>query len=149
MTFGAAPRKGTVAAPGRGIAFGCAFAALTLAACATQPPLLEIDAPADGSRLTLAPGQALRVTLDANPATGYDWVIERAAPAVLHPVGQPIYTPISISVPLVGAGGKMTFDFVASAPGSDTLQLDYRRLSPGAAAVRRVRVEVVVQPVVQ
>jgi inhibitor of cysteine peptidase len=130
----------------RGALAGLALAAFTLASCAMPPPLREIDASADGSRVTLAPGQALRITVNANPATGYRWVVDRAAAAVLLPVGQPMYTPTSTSVPLVGAGGTMTFDFVASAAGSDTLQLAYRRQSAKDPVVARsLRVEVVVQ----
>lgn len=123
-----------------------AFAVLALAGCATPPPVREIDALADGSRVTLALGQALSVTVDANPATGYRWVVDRSAAAVLRPLRDPIYTPISTSVPLVGAGGTMTFDFVAAAAGSDTLQLTFRRSGDKkAAAARGLRVEVVVQ----
>jgi inhibitor of cysteine peptidase len=128
------------------LAAGLALAAFTLASCAMPPPLREIDGSADGSRVTLAPGQALRITVDANPATGYRWVIDRSAATVLTPVGQPMYTPSSTSAPLVGAGGTMTFDFVAGTAGSDTLQLAYRRAAPkDSAAARSLRVEVVVQ----
>jgi inhibitor of cysteine peptidase len=142
----AAARRTTWDAVGATIAAGIALAAFTLASCATPPPLREIDGSADGSRVTLAPGQALRITVAANPATGYRWVIDRAAAAVLLPVGPPLYTPVSTSAPLVGAGGTMTFDFVAGAAGSDTLQLAYRRQSPKDSAVARsLRVEVVVQ----
>jgi inhibitor of cysteine peptidase len=131
---------------GRTIAGGIALAAFALASCATPPPQREIDSSADGSRVVLAPGQALRITVDTNPATGYRWVVERAAAAVLSPVGQPMYTPSSTSAPLVGMGGTMTFDFVAGAPGSDTLQLAYRRAAAkDSAAARSLRVEVVVQ----
>jgi len=138
--------RDAAAASGNRIAAALAFALLALAACAVSPPLREIDASADGTRITLAPGQVLRVTLDANPATGYRWVIERAAAAVLHPLGQPMYTPSSTSAPLVGAGGTMTFDFSAGAAGSDTLQMAYRRpAQQDSAAARSLSVEVVVQ----
>ena len=124
--------------------------ALTLAACivasCATPPMREIDATADGSRVVLVPGQELRITVDANPASGYRWVVDRSAAAVLTPVGQPLYTPSSTSVPLVGAGGTMAFDFVAAGMGSDTLQLTYRRVAATeAVAARSLRVEVVVQ----
>jgi inhibitor of cysteine peptidase len=141
----AAARRGASDAVRRALAAGLALAAFTLASCATPPPLREIDGSADGSRVTLVPGQALRITVNANPATGYRWVVDRAAAAVLLPVGQPMYTPTSTSVPLVGAGGTMTFDFVASAAGSDTLQLAYRRQATQDAVARSLRVEVVVQ----
>lgn len=127
------------------IAAAITLGALDLASCAAEPPLLEIGASADGSRVTLAPGQELRVTVAANPATGYRWVIDRGAAAVLQPVDEPLYTPTSTSVPLVGAGGTMTFDFRAAAAGSDTLELTYRRPSPtGSVVARSLRVEILV-----
>ncbi len=130
---------------GRRIAAGFALASLILASCAIPPPMREIDASADGTRITLVPGQALSVTVDANPYTGYQWTVGGAA-AVLQPVGQPLYTPVSTSAPLVGAGGTMTFNFVARAAGSDTLQLVYRRPSAqDSAAARSLRFEIVVQ----
>ncbi|HEV3241151.1 MAG TPA: protease inhibitor I42 family protein [Casimicrobiaceae bacterium] len=113
----------------------------------TTPPPREIDASADGSRIRLAPGQALRVSVEANPATGYRWMLDHAAAGVMQPIGEPLYTPRSTSAPLVGDGGTMTFDFVAVAAGSDTLQLTYRRVADKSAAVaRNLRVEIVVQP---
>lgn len=128
------------------IAAGFTLFALGLSSCATVPPPLEIDGSADGSRVTLAPGQELRIVVDDNPASGYRWMIDRGATGVLQLVGQPIYTPTSLGAPLVGAGGTMTFDFRADAVGSDTLQLAYRRLSQRASApARNLRVEVVVR----
>jgi inhibitor of cysteine peptidase len=132
-------------ARGRSVVAGAALASLILSSCAT-PPAREIDASADGARITLVQGQALSVTVDANPYTGYRWMVERGAVAVLQPVGEPLYTPVSTSAPLVGAGGTMTFDFVARAAGSDTLQLAYRRTwQKDAAAERSFHVEIVVQ----
>jgi len=131
---------------GQSMIAGVALASLVLASCATPPPMREIDASADGSRITLVPGQALSVTVDSNPYTGYRWIVDRGAAAVLQPVGEPLYTPLSTSAPLVGAGGTMTFDFVARAAGSDMLQLAYRRAwEKDAAAARSLRVEIVVQ----
>jgi inhibitor of cysteine peptidase len=131
---------------GRRTAAGIALASLILASCATPPPMREIDASADGASVTLVPGQALSVTVDANPYTGYRWVVDRGAAAVLQPVGEPLYRPVSTSAPLVGAGGTTTFNFVAHAAGMDTLQLVYRRPSPqDSAAARSLRVEIVVQ----
>jgi inhibitor of cysteine peptidase len=146
MTLRHEAGRGAPAAFGKGMAVALVSALLTLASCVTPPPLREIDASADGSRITLVPGQVLRVTVDANPATGYRWVVERSAGAVLHPVGQPMYTPTSPSAPMVGGGGTMTFDFTAGPAGSDTLQMAYRRPAQNdSPAARSLRVEVVVQ----
>lgn len=128
------------------IAAGIALATLQLAACAVLPAPLEIDASADGSRIVLAPGQSLKVTLDTNAASGYRWMLERGAASVLQPVGQPLYTSNSPSAPLVGDGGTMQFDFRAGATGRDTLELAYRRIAQAdAPPARSVHVEVVVR----
>lgn len=128
------------------IAAGIALATLGLASCAVVPAPLDIDATADGSRILLAPGQSLQVTLDTNPASGYRWKLERGAASVLEPVGQPLYTPVSPSAPLVGAGGTMQFEFRAAAAGRDTLEIAYRRIAkPDADPARSVRVEVEVR----
>lgn len=146
MTYSHAAGRRAPAATGKPIVLACLWALLALASCVTTPPPRAIDASADGSRITLAPSQVLRVTVEANPATGYRWVVDRGAATVLEPVGQPLYTPTSTSAPLVGGGGTMTFEFVAATPGHDTLQMTYRMLAPGgSAAVRSLRVEVVVQ----
>lgn len=142
----AAPTRAAPAVRGAGCLF--ALLALLLAGWAfgAPPPVREIGAVADGSRVTLAPSQLLRVTVDSNPATGYRWVIDRGAATVLQPVGDPVYTPISTSVPLVGAGGTTTFEFVAAAVGSDMLQLAYRHAADRSVApARSFRIEVVVQ----
>ncbi len=131
---------------GRSIAIGVALAALVLASCATPPPMREIDASAEGARITLVSGQMLSVTVDTNPYSGYRWMVDRGAASVLQPVGEPLYTPQSLSAPLVGAGGTMRFEFVAHAAGSDTLLLTYRRTwEKDAVAARSLRVEIVVQ----
>lgn len=127
---------------------GFALLLLALSGCALgpSPAVREIDANDNGSRVTLTTGQAVRVKLDTNPATGYRWVVDRGAANVLQPVGQPLYTPSSTSAPLVGAGGTMTFDFVAAAAGSDTLELAYRRSAEkNVAPARSFRVEMLVQ----
>jgi inhibitor of cysteine peptidase len=149
MTLRRPAQTRAVVAIGKSIgAAGVALLMLVLSgwALGPSPTVREIDAKANGSQVTLIPGQAVRVKLDTNPATGYRWVIDRGAANVLQPVGQPLYTPSSTSVPLVGAGGTMTFDFVAAATGSDTLELAYRRSAEKTVApARSFRVEVVVQ----
>jgi len=62
-------------------AVGVGLFALGLASCVVVPPPLEINDSADASRVTLASGQALKVTVEANPATDYRWVIVRGAAA--------------------------------------------------------------------
>jgi inhibitor of cysteine peptidase len=82
----------------------------------------------DGQQIELRQGQILVVTLDSNPTTGYSWALAAADTATLAQVGEPVYRgPDEQKTPLVGAGGSETFRFTASAVGSTTLRLEYRR----------------------
>jgi inhibitor of cysteine peptidase len=89
-----------------------------------ERPLLA--GPADDARtLALRVHQRLRLSLPANPSTGFAWRVDPPiAPTVLEQVGEPVFHPDS---DLVGAGGTMTFDFLASGPGLVTLRLIYDR----------------------
>jgi len=129
-----------------GTRLAVAFAScLSLSACIVAPPR-ELDASADNTRVVLEPHQELVVRLAAHPETGYRWGVERGAPSVLSPADEPNYEPVFASAPLVGSGGWTTFRFRANAPGSDTLELVYRR--PWEKAVppaKTYRLDIVVQ----
>jgi inhibitor of cysteine peptidase len=116
-----------------------------LAACIVAPPR-ELDANSDNTRVVLEPHQELVVRLESRPETGYRWSVEHGAPAVLSPTDDPNYEPVFASAPLVGSGGWTTFRYRASALGTDTLELAYRRpWEKGAAPAKTYRVDVVVQ----
>jgi inhibitor of cysteine peptidase len=116
-----------------------------LAACIVAPPR-EIDASADNTRVVLEPHQELVVRLATHPETGYRWSVERGAATVLSPADDPNYAPVFASAPLVGSGGWTTFRYRASALGTDTLELAYRRpWEKDAAPEKTYRVDVVVQ----
>ena len=97
MTLRPPAQTRAVVAIGKSIGAAGVALLLMLALCGwalgPSPTVREIDAKANGSQVTLIPGQAVRVKLDTNPATGYRWVIDRGAANVLQPVGQPLYTP--------------------------------------------------------
>jgi inhibitor of cysteine peptidase len=116
-----------------------------LAACAVVAPPREVDVASDNSHVVLGPQQELVVRLAANPSTGYRWVVERNANLVLSQGDDPNYEPVFASAPLVGSGGWTTFHYRASAIGTDTLELAYRRTwETGAPPARTFRLEVVV-----
>jgi predicted secreted protein len=71
----------------------------------------------------LATGDTLEVTLDGNPTTGYMWEMSSGA-TILKQVGEPAFKP---SRKLPGSGGKVTFRFVAGAPGRTVLEMSYHR----------------------
>lgn len=124
-----------------------AVAALTLfaAACVVVGPPREIDTQQQNSTVDLTVGQELVVRLDANPTTGYRWVLVNGATGVLTQVAELNYAPRSLSAPLVGSGGVTTARFRAATPGKQTLELAYRRpWERDAPAAKTFRVDVVV-----
>jgi inhibitor of cysteine peptidase len=85
----------------------------------------------DGSVVELGEGQALVVTLESNPTTGYSWEVSEVDEDVLMQMGDAEFKEAATSAAaegeqLVGAGGTETFYF-ASAPGETTLTLVYHR----------------------
>lgn len=111
---------------------GCALA-LSLAACASG----NGSAPASGAErvlsaadsaapVALSVGETVVVQVEANPSTGYGWIVDQAAAAgTLEQVGEPA---MALSNPgAVGGGGTQTWRFRALAKGQGELRMDYRR----------------------
>lgn len=103
--------------------------AVTTAVQATSDahPALTLGADKDGQNVTLAVGQGLIVTLDANPTTGYAWVVGSLDQNVVKQNGSPEYEQDPNPDGMVGVGGKSVLNFVAAAPGATTLVLEYKR----------------------
>jgi inhibitor of cysteine peptidase len=105
------------------IALAVALAVAALAAgCAPTP--VQLRSTEDGTVQTLAVGQKLKVSLDANPTTGYAWALDGPLPAQLSQDGEPTFTPSS---GLTGAGGTEVWAFVGKTTGQGTLRLKYWR----------------------
>jgi predicted secreted protein len=106
---------------------------LLLAACATTPagpPAVangELDNAADGTRIAIKRGGEVKVILDANLTTGFQWQTPSTPAPVLSPIGERAYAPRSADARKVGAGGMNIFRFRGDNPGQATLQFDYRR----------------------
>jgi inhibitor of cysteine peptidase len=75
--------------------------------------------------VTATPGQTIEVVLDANPSTGYTWIVA-STPEFLKSQGEPTFASQAESG-VVGAGGKQTLKFTVTAPGKGELSLDYVR----------------------
>jgi predicted secreted protein len=80
-----------------------------------------------GEDFALAVGDTLVVRLAANPTTGYDWRLVSTNATLLPAAGDPQYAQAG---ELVGAGGVVTFRFLAEAAGEATVQLG--EFAPGA-----------------
>jgi len=111
-----------------------------LSACGPNSPApLELTSKDSGSEQSLAVGQQLRITLDANPTTGYLWAVD-AVPDQLEQSGEPEYSSESGAM---GAGGTDVWTFVGKSAGKGTLKLKYwRSFEPTVAPVETFEVTV-------
>ncbi len=84
--------------------------------------LTEAD---NGSTIELKSGQALSITLEANPTTGYTWeVVESPDEQVMRQVGKIEFKPESEAI---GAGGVQIIRFEVVNAGQTNLTLIYHR----------------------
>ncbi|WP_432798613.1 protease inhibitor I42 family protein [Poriferisphaera sp. WC338] len=84
----------------------------------------------NGALVYINIGQRLYVSLKANPTTGYLWTLGQDQPAVLNPLGEPVYTPTKETKPngeLVGSGGTSTWTFLAQKTGITNVRFIYHR----------------------
>jgi predicted secreted protein len=105
------------------------IAAAALLIRAMGPAPLVLDATDNGSSITLAVGDTVRIVLKGNPTTGFGWAADISGDdaVIVQQVGEPIYVPDAVPAGIVGAGGTYTFTFKALAPGEATLRLIYER----------------------
>ena len=100
------------------------LAALLLAGCSAKPATLELSLSDSGSTQQIAAGQQVRVSLEANPTTGYQWAVDGELPAQVEQVGAPEYKAGSTAI---GAGGTEVWTFSGKEPGQGTVRLKYWR----------------------
>lgn len=121
----------------RTMAFACLTIALvaTVSGCSSKPSTgaktnpeppapIALSTKDTGSTQSMQVGQQLRVSLDANPTTGYQWAVDGVLPAPLAQSGHPTYKRASGAI---GSGGTEVWTFAARAAGSGTLKLKYWR----------------------
>jgi len=87
----------------------------------------------------------VKVLLDANITTGYQWNSPTDPAPVLSVLGSPAY--VAKGDPrLIGGGGFNTFGFRADKPGTVTLVFEFRRpWETGVPPARVLRYEMVVE----
>ncbi|MBU0717721.1 MAG: protease inhibitor I42 family protein [Planctomycetes bacterium] len=85
---------------------------------------LVFDEGDSGSTITAQVGQKLKVVLDSNASTGYEWELTDLDPLVVEH-SDTVYQ--GCSVPIPGCGGTETWTFTALSPGSTVLRLIYHR----------------------
>ncbi len=92
-------------------------------------------------------GTPVPLTLDANPTTGYQWMISRLPRGLLLIPGD--YARSSDCKPgMTGCGGQQTFYLLAEKPLSSTLKLIYgRTFDKTSWQEKSIRVEISAAPV--
>jgi inhibitor of cysteine peptidase len=98
------------------------FAAVLLTGCSAAHTL---DIGDDGTRLSLAEGDKVTVTLEGNATTGYTWELVDYDPEVITPRGEPTYE--AADTELVGGGGTWTWTLIAAEPGECSVGFVYHR----------------------
>ncbi len=97
----------------------------------------------DGGTAHLQVGSQLRVVLPGNPTTGFAWRIGTdVPPSVLTLTADPVFTPSSSAI---GAGGVMTFEFLATGPGAIQLHLVYDRVFENVPPEQEWQITVIVE----
>lgn len=104
-----------------------AAVAVGLAACGSDPKPLTLAKDADGTSVQVTVGQALEISLEGNPTTGYSWEVKESGEPTLKAQGEPAYVQSETGVTLVGGGGTYTFRFVGAEVGTAMLELIYHR----------------------
>jgi predicted outer membrane repeat protein len=90
--------------------------------------VVDVNDSDNGREITLEQGQILIVTLESNPTTGYSWEVVESPDLILEQIGKAEYKwSEQRDSPIVGAGGWEVYRFKAVIPGSETLELVYRR----------------------
>jgi inhibitor of cysteine peptidase len=79
------------------------------------------------AKIPLVVGEKLNVRLPANPSTGYTWIIVPKADDKLRLDGPATYEADEKDKQLAGAGGNLTFTFIAQTAGETEVQLQYLR----------------------
>lgn len=104
------------------------IAAVTLAAgSALAGSIIRVGKGYNGKTVRLHPGDTLRVSLAANPSTGYSWHVLRLNRSLVKPAGTR-YVPRKPIRP--GSGGTYILNFRAVAAGTTRLRLGYVRSGP-------------------
>ena len=104
-----------------------------------------VDASDLGSRIELAVGETLTVTLESNPTTGFAWVLADPEGMLEVTSHEYVMDPAGQDPPPPGTGGVEVWTFKALAKGETALSMEYSRpWDGGEKAVQTFQLTVVV-----
>jgi inhibitor of cysteine peptidase len=95
---------------------------LLVAACGGDASVRTLTDGDSGSVVNIDVGDRLEIGLEANPSTGYSWLVPEDLPGVEF-VGETWTTDSD----LVGSAGTATLTFEVVEPGTWVIELEYRR----------------------
>jgi len=106
---------------------------------------IDLENAADGTRVTLARGNELKVMLDAEALAGLQWRAPKGVAPVLSPIGERIFLSKGLDPRYLGGGGWNVFRFRAERSGKVTLAFEYGPFDAAAPATKVVRYEISVE----
>jgi predicted secreted protein len=120
-------------------------------ALANPPPpgpakeFVELENPADGTRIALKQGGELKLVIDARPMNQLQWKQVAPVEPTLSPIGDRIYVSKSTNFFDLKAGGWNIFRYRAGKPGTVKLVLELAATDVPQPSTRSVRYEVTVE----
>ena len=114
---------------------------ILLSGCSAGNPiqLYQIDS---GRTIRMEPNGTLKIVLDANPTTGYQWKVLPWDTEVIEQIDKPVYKSKSEAI---GSGGESTFYFKALSTGQTPLKFIYfRAFEKDVPPVKSFKVTIVV-----
>ncbi len=90
---------------------------------------IAVDGSQSGQQIEVAKGDVIKVTLDSNVTTGFQWsLVSNSDESVVSLIDHEyIAPPTTQGEPVVGAGGSEEWRFSASTQGTSRLQMEYSR----------------------
>ena len=106
---------------------------------------VDLENAADGTKVTLARGQEIKVLLDAQALAGLQWRPPKAFAPVLSQIGERIFLSKGLDPRYLGGGGWNVFRYRAERSGKVTLMFDYGPFDLAAPSTKTVRYEITVE----
>lgn len=98
----------------------------------------------NGTGLTLSAGDSIRVMLESNPTTGFEWTLTSLDKNIMHNT-ESSFVPGCLGEPeAAGCGGHSLWTFTAVAEGSTTVEIAYSRIWESVPPARTFTLNVTV-----
>ena len=106
---------------------------------------VDLDNAPDGTKVTLARGNELKVMLDAQALAGFQWRGPKELAPMLSPIGERIFLSKGLDPRYLGGGGWNVFRYRAERSGKVVLTFEYGPFDLTTPATKSVRYEITVE----